>query len=71
MVSGLSVLHKLQVRGKSREIKCGWIRWVSLILRRVTILSSLHDLRFDEDQVMGVGLIVASLLCGDFWSVQS
>jgi len=39
--------------------------------KTVTIFSSLHDLKFDEDQGMGVGLIIASLLCEDFWSVQS
>ena len=60
MVGGLSVLQKLQVRGKE------WVRPVWPILRRVTIFSSLHDLRFDEDQGMGVGLIIASLLREDF-----
>jgi len=49
MVSRLSVLQKLQVRGKSWEIKCEWVRRVWPILRLVTIFSSLHDFRFDED----------------------
>jgi len=52
-------------------MKCEWVRRVWPILRRVTILSSLHDLGFEKDQGMGIGLIIARLLCEDFLSVRS
>jgi len=57
--------------GRVERLSASGFRRVCPIVRRVIIFSSLHDLRFDEDQDMGVGLIIASLLREDFWSVHS